>query len=98
MSPLEASNKALEVLRETTELVEKHIRSLQLLQEQEGAGRGSATITTPEIMKRFKAVTSAAANSSSAVGASGRRGGNRGADYGSVDRSKVIEMPLADNS
>lgn len=96
ISPLDASNKALEVLRETTALVEKHIRALQLMQHEDGASRSSTVITTPEIIKRFKAVTSTNSSGSASGTSAGRN--ERGGGYGSVDRSSVIEMPLTDRS
>lgn len=96
LSPMEASKKALEILRDTTEMIEKHIRNLQMIQESGGSG-GSGIITTPEIMKRFKAVTSASSSSTTAAvprPVRERVGSADGRGYGSVDENDVIEMPL----
>ena len=66
ISPLDASTKALKILRDTVLVVEKHVRTLQALDlsavstvtTSSKAGKQSLPhITTPEIMKRYNAVT-----------------------------------------
>ena len=64
ISPLEASERALLILKDTVDVVEKHIRLLRAMEKSSGTVKrvvGQASlphITTPEIMKRYSAAIS----------------------------------------
>ena len=94
LGPLEASRAALDILRQSTELVQRHIRSLELLVERGEGGGGTMANSTPEIMKRFAAVTSRPSSQGAPPTVTTERlghpgpGGGRGR-YGSVDSKNV---------
>lgn len=65
ITPIDAGNKAIEILRETIDAIEKHIRSVQSLASTDGGGTANLPhISTPEIMQRYSAVTSRSPRSS----------------------------------